>query len=91
LVLEKEVPGNLLSERVYSIDLFRALTVMVMVFVNDLVSFAVHPLLYALNIQGINDNLNVGIVGIARTVLYTVVLCWLVNTLALRWRISVRL
>lgn len=85
------MPGNLLSERVYSIDLFRALTVMVMVFVNDLVSFAVHPLLYALNIQGINDNLNVGIVGIARTVLYTVVLCWLVNTLALRWRISVRL
>ena len=54
-------------------------------------SMAVHPLLYALGIHSINDYFNSGIVGIVRTVIYTVALTLLVSLLTTRCRMKLRL
>ncbi len=54
-------------------------------------SHAVHPLLYAMGIHSINDYFNSGIIGIVRTVLYTVALTLLASLLTTRCHMKLRL
>ena len=55
------------------------------------ISMAAHPLLYAMGIHSINDYFNSGIIGIVRTVLYTVILTLMVSLLTTRCRMKLRL
>ncbi len=55
------------------------------------VSFLAHPLLYWLGIHFINDYFNSGIVGIIRTVLYSVILTLLISWMTIRCRIKLQL
>ncbi len=55
------------------------------------VSFLAHPLLYWLGIHFINDYFNSGIVGIMRTVLYSIVLTLVISWMTIRCRIKLQL